>query len=130
MREFRAGGKALPEDGGRQALNVAGAARDVAVAGADYCAWHPPPGTPSPVPAVPWAGTSKWSLGTVPGARTRGSSHAGRRQSMSSPGSREITRCPRHTHSSQGGGGINLHVPEVKTLPSGELQSVHEPDSN
>ena len=23
-----------------------------------------------------------------------------------------------------------LHVPEVKTLPSGELQSVHEPDSN
>ena len=35
MREFRAGGKALPEDGGRQALNVAGAAHDVAVAGAD-----------------------------------------------------------------------------------------------
>ena len=23
-----------------------------------------------------------------------------------------------------------IHVPEVKTLPSGELQSVHEPDSN
>ena len=54
MREFRAGGNALPEDGGRQALNVAGAVRtargfNTSIRG-------------TPVGDRPRSGTSKWSL--------------------------------------------------------------------
>ena len=39
---------------------------------------------------------------------------------MSSPGSREITRCPRHTHSSQGGGimAAALHVQDYMNRKS------------